>query len=76
MSEPDIGFGLVQLQPTASLRQIYCLVFGWAPAFLVEKWRIDLLDVDAPVLDGLHAVGDLQDFTGSPTTNFTSRLPC
>jgi hypothetical protein len=49
---PEPALGDRQLEPGA--------IFGRAAALLEQERPVDLLDVDAAVLDGLDGVGDLQ----------------
>jgi hypothetical protein len=60
MQVPDLCF---QGQPLAMAYSSAAPYSGGRAAFL-QKCPVDLLDVDAAVLDGLGRVGDLQQLTG------------
>jgi hypothetical protein len=49
-------------------------------AFLEQKWRVDLLNVDAAILDSLGRVGDLQQLASGSANGlgvmYFTRLPC
>ena len=52
-------------QPAALDRQVETgFVFGRRAFFAKQERPVDLLDMDAAVLRGLDAVGDLQDLAG------------
>jgi hypothetical protein len=64
--EFHIGAGTIQRQPAAIYRQIETgLVFGRAGLVLIQKRRVDQLDIDAAVLHRLDRVCDLDQLAGS-----------
>ena len=63
--EFHIGAGPIQRQPAAIDRQIKVgLVLGRAGLVLIQKRRVDQLDVDTAVLNGLDRIGDLDQLAG------------
>lgn len=65
VEDPDIGLALVQLKPAALDHYLDARAELRATAtVLVHERRVDFLDVDAAVLDGLDACGDLHELAG------------
>jgi hypothetical protein len=55
-------YALVHLEPTILNRTFHAgTVLGWRAFELIKERRVDLLDMNATVLNGLDAVGNLDD---------------
>jgi hypothetical protein len=64
LGELHVGPGLVLPQPALQDRIVEPgTILRWRAAFAQERF-VDLLDVDATVLDGLDGTGDLQEAAG------------
>jgi hypothetical protein len=64
----------VHYQPAALNRQRQTgAVFSRLSAMLVQERPVDLLDVNAALLDGLDAVGDLDQLAGGDVGNRARR---
>jgi hypothetical protein len=65
LGELHINPGLVLPQPTLGDREGEAgAIFGWGAAFLEQERPIDLLDMDAAILDSLDSVRDLEQLAG------------
>jgi hypothetical protein len=70
LQEPDIGPGLVQLEPAASNGEIEASLLLGGSSLVLEQHRVvDQLNEDTAVLDGLDPRGDFQQLASSPSMN-------
>jgi hypothetical protein len=65
LGKPDVGSRAVQRQPATVDRQLERgAVFVGTALKLKQKRPVDLLDIDATVLNGIDRVGDLDQLAG------------